>query len=129
MRYGLVLEGGGMRGMFTAGILDVFMEEGIVFDSAVGVSAGVIFGSNYKSRQPGRALRYNVKYSKDPRYCGLKSWITTGDIFGAQFCYHYLPTKLDRSACVEYRKDRKQEDAGWRSCGFNPYQVFGKHRL
>lgn len=63
---GLVLEGGGLRAMFTSGVLDVFMKHGIRFDAAVGVSAGVLFGSNYKSEQPGRALRYNIRY-KDHR--------------------------------------------------------------
>lgn len=95
MKKGLILEGGGMRGMFTAGVLDVFMEEGIVFDGTIGVSAGAIFGCNYKSHQIGRAIRYNMKYCRDDRYCSIKSLIKTGNIFGAEFCYHYLPTKLD----------------------------------
>ncbi len=95
MKKGLIMEGGGMRGMFTAGVLDVFMENGIVFDGAIGVSAGAIFGLNYKSGQIGRSIRYNMKYCRDERYCSVKSLIKTGDIFGAQFCYHYLPKKLD----------------------------------
>ena len=95
MKKGLILEGGGMRGMFTAGVLDVFMENGIVFDGTIGVSAGAIFGCNFKSHQIGRAIRYNMKYCRDDRYCSIKSLIRTGDMFGAQFCYHYLPTKLD----------------------------------
>ena len=66
---GLVLEGGGLRGMFTNGILDVFMKNDIKFDAAVGVSAGVLFGCNYKSNQPGRALRYNIKYKDNPKQC------------------------------------------------------------
>ena len=63
MKTGLVMEGGAMRGMFTAGILDVFMEERIKFDGAVGVSAGAVFGINYKSNQRGRAIRYNIRYA------------------------------------------------------------------
>ena len=66
MKKGLVLEGGAMRGLFTAGILDVLMEENIAFDGVIGVSAGACFGCNYKSRQIGRTLRYNLKYCKDP---------------------------------------------------------------
>ena len=62
---GLVLEGGAMRGMFTSGILDVFMDNGITFDFCVGVSAGAVFGCNYKSKQIGRASRYNKKYCND----------------------------------------------------------------
>ena len=65
VKKGLVLEGGAMRGMFTSGVLDVFMENGIVFDGAVGVSAGATFGCNYKSKQPGRAIKYNKRFSKN----------------------------------------------------------------
>ena len=68
MKKGLILEGGGMRGLFTAGILDILMENGIEFDGAVGVSAGAVFGCNYKSHQVGRAIRYNMKYCRDDRY-------------------------------------------------------------
>lgn len=95
MKTGLVLEGGAMRGMFTAGVLDVFMENGITFPGAIGVSAGAVFGCNLKSNQPGRVIRYNTKYSRDPRYVSLRSLITTGDLYGEQFCYHELPDKLD----------------------------------
>jgi len=93
---GLVLEGGAMRGLFTAGVLDVFMENGIKFDNVIGVSAGACFGCNYVSGQIGRAIRYNMKYAKDKRYCSVSSLIRTGDIFGAEFCYHTLPTELDK---------------------------------
>lgn len=92
---GLILEGGAMRGMFTCGVLDVFMENGISFDGAAGISAGATFGCNIKSRQIGRALRYNMKFSRDWRYCSLKSLIKTGDLYGAEFCYHTIPEKLD----------------------------------
>ncbi|WP_026651905.1 patatin-like phospholipase family protein [Butyrivibrio proteoclasticus] len=96
MKRGLVLEGGAMRGMFTCGVLDVFMEEGISFDGAVGVSAGATFGCNIKSRQIGRALRYNRKYCGDKRYCSWSSWFRTGDLYNVSFCYDELPYKLDR---------------------------------
>ncbi len=95
MKYGLVLEGGAMRGMFTAGVLDVFLTEGIEADGAVGVSAGATFGCNYKSRQIGRAIRYNKEYAKDWRYCSVRSLILTGDLYGADFCYRELPMELD----------------------------------
>ena len=68
MKHGLVLEGGGMRCMYTVGILDVFMENKLHFDGIIGVSAGAAFGCNYKSKQIGRALRYNKRFAKDPRY-------------------------------------------------------------
>ena len=85
------MEGGAMRGMFTAGVIDVMMNEGITYDAAVGVSAGAAFGCNYKSHQPGRALRYNKRFAKDPRYCSIRSLIKTGDLYGADFCYRELP--------------------------------------
>ncbi|MCM1507680.1 MAG: patatin family protein [Ruminococcus flavefaciens] len=95
MKFGLVMEGGAMRGMFTAGVTDVFMEAGIEFDGAVGVSAGAAFGCNYKSNQPGRVIRYNSRFCNDKRFCSVWSLIRTGDIFGADFCYHEIPDKLD----------------------------------
>lgn len=95
MSYGLVLEGGAMRGMFTSGVLDIFLENGIEFGGTVGVSAGATFGCNYKSRQIGRSIRYNKRFSKDWRYCSLRSLIATGDMYGAKFCYDTLPKELD----------------------------------
>lgn len=84
-----------MRGLFTAGVTDVMMENGIEFDGAIGVSAGAAFGCNFKSGQIGRVLRYNVNYCRDKRYCSLRSLIKTGNLYGAEFCYHELPDKLD----------------------------------
>ncbi len=95
MRRGLVLEGGAMRGMFTAGVLDVLMEEGIEFDGVIGVSAGAAFGCNFKSRQIGRTIRYNKRFCKDKRYCSFWSLLTTGDLYGVDFCYRQLPEELD----------------------------------
>ncbi len=95
MKTGLVMEGGAMRGMFTCGVLDVLMENKITFDGAVGVSAGATFGCNIKSRQIGRAYRYNKKYCKDKRYHSFRSLIKTGDIYNVDFCYGELPYKLD----------------------------------
>lgn len=95
MKAGLILEGGSMRGLFTAGILDVFMERNITFDGVVGVSAGALFGCNIKSRQIGRAIRYNKKYCQDPRYASIRSFLKTGSVFGVEFCYRELPDKLD----------------------------------
>lgn len=110
MKKGLVLEGGGIRGIFSAGVMDVLMEEGIEFDGAIGVSAGAAFGCNYKSRQPRRAIRYNLKYAKDPRYSSVRSLLKTGDLFNAQFCYHDIPEKL-------YPFD-------WKAFRENPMQFF-----
>ena len=95
MKTALILEGGAMRGMFTCGVTDVFLENGIEFDGAAGISAGAVFGCNFKSRQPGRALRYNKRYGRDPRYCSLRSLIKTGDLYGVDFCYRQIPGVLD----------------------------------
>lgn len=103
-KIGLVLEGGAMRGLFTAGVLDVLMENGIMPDGAVGVSAGAVFGCNLKSGQIGRAIRYNKKYCKDPRYASFRSLIKTGDYYGAEFCYHTLPNELDPWDKEAYQK-------------------------
>ena len=95
MKSGLVLEGGAMRGLFTAGVIDVWMTAGITFDGLVGVSAGACFGCNYKSRQSGRVIRYNKRLAKDPRYCSWRSLLKTGDLFNVDFCYREIPFELD----------------------------------
>ena len=92
---GLICEGGAMRGMFTAGVLDVFLEEDIRFDGMVGVSAGATFGCNYKSRQIGRVIRYNKRFARDKRFCSIESLLRTGNLYNADFCYHEVPDKLD----------------------------------
>ena len=102
---GLVLEGGGLRAMFKNGILDVFMQNGIKFDAMVGVSAGVLFGCNYKSNQPGRALRYNIRYKDDSEYMSWKSLITTGDYVNERFSYHLLPYVYDPLDFDAYRNN------------------------
>ena len=105
MKRGLIMEGGAMRGMFTAGVIDVMMEHNKEFDGAIGVSAGAVFGCNYKSRQPGRTIRYNAAYCTNPHYAGLRSLVKTGDIFGEQFCYHDIPDRLDPFDYEEYRRN------------------------
>ena len=95
MKAGLILEGGAMRGLFTAGVMDVMMEAGVRFDGVIGVSAGAAFGCNYKSGQIGRVVRYNTRFCADPRYCGLRALLRTGDIYSADFCYGEVPLRLD----------------------------------
>ena len=95
MKRGLVLEGGGMRGLFSEGFIDVMQEEGITVDGMIGVSAGALFGCNFKSHQVGRGLRYNTRFKDDPRYMGWRSFITTGNFVNAQFAYHTMPMELD----------------------------------
>lgn len=102
---GLILEGGAMRGMFTSGILDVFLENDVRFDGIAGISAGAIFGINFKSHQIGRSIRYNKRFCKDPRYCSLRSLIFTGDIYGTIFCYKVIAEQLDVFDCEAFERD------------------------
>lgn len=95
MKTGLILEGGGMRAIFTSAILDSFMNEGIEFEAMTGVSAGVLFGSNFKSKQFGRALRYNMRFAGCPEYMSYKSLFTTGNYVNINFSYNLLPRQLD----------------------------------
>jgi len=95
MKQGLVLEGGAMRGLWTAGVTDVMMEHDIWPDGLIGVSAGAAFGCNIKSRQIGRAIRYNTRFAKDARYSGLRSLLSSGDYFNAEFGYHIVPKEYD----------------------------------
>lgn len=95
MKVGLVLEGGAMRGLYTAGVLDIFLDNNIKVDTIIGVSAGALFGVNYKSKQRGRALRYNLKYANDKRYMGMSSLIKTGNIMNKEFCFDIVPYELD----------------------------------
>lgn len=92
----LVLEGGAMRGMYTAGVLDTLMQNNIKFDAIIGVSAGALFGINYKSNQKGRAYRYNMRYINDKEYIGLYSYLTTGNIMNKSFCFNKLVNELDK---------------------------------
>ena len=95
MKKGLVLEGGAMRGLWTAGVTDVMMEHDVWPDGLIGVSAGAAFGCNYKSKQSGRAIRYNTRFAKDVRYSGIRSLLKSGDYFNARFGYHIVPKRYD----------------------------------
>lgn len=95
MKTGLVMEGGGMRGMYTCGVLDYLMEQGISFDGAAGVSAGACFGVNIKSGQRGRAIRYQLSMVGNKRYMSLRSLLFTGNLVNAEYAYHVVPTEID----------------------------------
>lgn len=105
MKTGLVLEGGALRGLFSVGVFDVLTEHGFMPDGIVGVSAGAAFGCNIKSHQPGRPLRYNKLMAHEWRYCSLRSLIKTGDLFGGDFCYHYMPNNIDLLDAATYNAD------------------------
>lgn len=104
MKTGLVLEGGAMRGMYTCGVLDVFLDNGIDFDGVIGVSAGALFGVNFVSKQRGRGLRYNKRFCVDKRYMGLYSLITTGDVINKEFAYYTVPREYDLFDDETYKK-------------------------
>ena len=106
MKIGLVLEGGAMRGLYTAGVLDELMENNIEVDGIIGVSAGVLFGVNYLSKQKGRVLRYNKRFIKDKRYMGLHSLLTTGNIVNKEFSFYEIPYKLDIFDDETYKKSK-----------------------
>lgn len=108
-RTGLVLEGGGMRGIYTAGVLDVFLERGIEFDGVIGVSAGVVHGCSFLAGQKGRSIRYYKRYCRDWRFMSMRNLLLTGDMVGEKFCYHDLPERLDpfdyeafKRCCTEF---------------------------
>ena len=94
-----------MRGLRTAGVIDVMMEHGVQPDGLIGVSAGAAFGCNYKSRQVGRAIRYNTRFAKDPRYSGWKSLVTSGDYYNANFGYHVVPFEYDKFDIETFEKN------------------------
>ena len=108
MKTCLVLEGGAMRGMYTSGVLDTFLENGIHIDGIIGVSAGALFGVNYCSKQNGRALRYNKKYINDKSvdYMSFKSFIKTGNLINKDFAFNELPFKLDVFDEKEFQKSK-----------------------
>lgn len=104
MKTCLVLEGGGLRGIYTAGVLDELQKEKIRIDAIIGVSMGSLVGINYVSNQPGRAIRYNLKYCKDKRYMGIFSLLTTGNIANKEFAYYKLPNELDKFDYETFKK-------------------------
>ena len=91
---GLVLEGGGMKGLYTAGVLDFFLDKGLDFSHLYGVSAGACHMCSYLSKQRGRALSVSVDYLDTKKYCSLESLVTSGDLFNVDFCYHLIPDYL-----------------------------------
>ena len=93
-----------MRGMYTAGVLDVFLEKCISVDAVVGVSAGALFGVNYLSRQKGRVIRYNKRFNSDKNYMGLRPLLREGNIVSTKYAYEEVPRKLDPFDDESYKK-------------------------
>lgn len=107
MSVGLVLEGGAMRGMYTAGVLDVLMENNIKVDGIIGVSAGALFGVNYFSKQKGRAIRYSKRFCKSRRYMSFLSYVFTGNIINKNFAFYKVSKELDIFDDETYKKNNK----------------------
>ena len=110
---GLVLEGGGMKGAYTAGVLDFFLEKEMEFSSVYGVSAGAVHMCSYLSKQKGRSIRISTKYGADPRYCSIASLLLTGDLFNVKTCYDTVPNKwepFDHKTYESYHSDSTDTD-------------------
>lgn len=103
---GLVLEGGGMRGIYTAGVLDVFLDNDISFDGIIGVSAGAVHGASFASGQKERSIRYYKKYCNDKRFMSFENWIKTGNLVDEQFCFHDIPERLDPYDYESFKKSK-----------------------
>ena len=106
MKTCLVLEGGALRGIYTAGVLDELMKTNIKIDTIIGVSMGALIGINYVSNQPNRALRYNLKYCNDKRYMSINSLIKTGNLVNKEFAYYKLPEELDKFDYDTFNKSK-----------------------
>lgn len=106
-KVGMVLEGGAMRGIYTAGVLDVMLDHNIDIDTIVSVSAGALFGLNYFSKQKGRVIRYNKKYCRDRRYISLLSLLLTGNVVNKNFAYYKVTKQLDKFDNDEFINNNK----------------------
>ena len=103
---GLVLEGGGMRGIFTAGVLDFFLENNIEFSDCFAVSAGACHACSYLSKQHKRAYNISIDYLKDKNYCSIYSLLTTGNLFGTKMVYDKIPNEMNLYDYNEYLKSK-----------------------
>ncbi|HZG70764.1 MAG TPA: patatin family protein, partial [Chondromyces sp.] len=91
---GLVLEGGGMRGLYTAGVLEYFLENDIEFPYVIGVSAGACMAASYLSKQLGRNAKVNIGYANDRKYLSFRNLIKNGELFGMDYLFNKIPNEL-----------------------------------
>lgn len=105
LKAGLVVEGGGMRGVYSSGVLDFFIEKDLFFENNYGVSAGACHLCSYLAKQYKRAFRVNVDYLNDKRYCSVHSLLKTGNLFGAEMLYDIIPNELDLFDYDTYNKN------------------------
>lgn len=107
-KIGLVLEGGSLRGLYTAGVLDIMMDNNIEVDCIVGTSAGALFAPNYFSNQRGRAIRYNKRFCKDKRNISMLSFFLTGNVVNKKFAYYKITKKYDKFDNETFIKSNKE---------------------
>ena len=106
MKTCVILEGGGLRGIYSAGVLDEMIKDNPKIHTMIGVSMGALVGVNYLSNQPQRALRYNLKYCHHPKYMSLLSLLFTGNIANKEFAYYKIPNQLDKFDNKTYKKSK-----------------------
>lgn len=108
---GLVLEGGGMKGVYTSGVLDFFLDKELEFAKCYGVSAGSCSMCSYLSKQRGRSYATTTDYLKDKNYCSVSSLLRTGNLFNVDMCYRQIPDSLNPFAA--FRSGRQPEECGY----------------
>lgn len=94
-KLGLVVEGGGVRAIYAAGVLDVLHDMRLPFSGVIGVSAGAIHGISFVSGQKGRSYRIYTRFCRDPRFFSFRTWLRTGNIVDNDFCYRQIPQELE----------------------------------
>lgn len=127
-KVGLVLEGGGMRGLYTAGILDFFMEKNLYFPYVIGVSAGACNAASYISKQKERSKRINIDYIKNPRYLSYSNLIKEKSIFGMNFLFNEIPNKLDPFDYKTFDKSEQRFVIGTTDCETGNPLYFDKNK-
>lgn len=129
MKTALMLEGGGMRGFYTIGVLDCLMRRNICVDYVVGVSAGACHGVSYVSRQRGRSLRVNRAYCHDKRYLSFSNFAKTGSIFGMDFIFREIPDELDPFDYEAFSANPTDMEVGVTDIQTGEAVFFGKEAL
>lgn len=128
-KVGLVLEGGGMRGIYTVGVLDLLLDYQIHTDYVIGVSAGACHGVSYVSNQRGRSFKVNTDYLDDPRYLSFKNYLKTKSIFGMDFIFDEIPNKLDLFDYDQFKSSNCEFVAGVTDVQTGKPVYFGKEHL
>lgn len=129
MKVGLVLEGGGMRGVYTAGVLDALINQNYCADYLIGVSAGCTNGASYISWQKERGMRTNINYIDDKRYLSFSSYLKTGSLFGMDFLFYDIPEKLDPFDYDSCFKSKCDYRVGVTNIETGKEEYFGKEAL